>query len=92
MEKNKCENCQKDEALEKILEVYKKDKDNLVQILNEVQDYYGYIPTSAQMRVAEYLGIPFAEVYRSCYILFQIYSKTKGKIQYSCVPWYCLLC
>ena len=59
----KCGSCEKDEALEKILEVYKRDKDNLIQILNEVQEHYGYIPKSAQMRVAEYLGLALAEVY-----------------------------
>ncbi len=46
-----CENCGKDEELEKILWVYKQDKDNLIQILNDVQEHYGYIPKHAQMAI-----------------------------------------
>ena len=78
----KCGNCEKDEELEKILEVYKQDKDNLIQILNEVQEHYGYIPTSAQMRVAEYLNIPLAEVYGvvTFYSRFTLKPKEKYNI------------
>ncbi len=79
MEENKCENCKKDEELEKILEVYKQDKDNLIQILNDVQEHYGYIPTAAQMRVSEYLGIPFAEVYGVVTFYSRFTLKPKGK-------------
>ena len=79
MEKNKCENCQKDEALEKILYEYKQDKDNLIQILNEVQEHYGYIPTAAGMRIAEYLSIPFAEVYGVVTFYSRFTLKPKGK-------------
>lgn len=79
MENCKCENCEKDEELEKILEKYKQDKDNLIQILNEVQEHYGYIPTSAQMRVAEYLGIALAEVYGVVTFYSRFTLKPKGK-------------
>jgi len=79
MEENKCKNCQKDEELEKILEVYRQDKDNLIQILNDVQERYGYIPTHAQMRVSEYLGIPFAEVYGVVTFYSRFTLKPKGK-------------
>ncbi len=79
MENCKCGNCEKDEELEKILEVYKQDKDNLIQILNEVQEHYGYIPTSAQMRVAEYLNIPLAEVYGVVTFYSRFTLKPKGK-------------
>ena len=75
----KCENCEKDEELEKILQIYKQDKDNLIQILNEVQEHYGYIPTSAQMRIAEYLGIPLAEVYGVVTFYSRFTLKPKGK-------------
>ena len=30
--------------MEKILSKYDKDKSNLIQILNEVQETYGYVP------------------------------------------------
>lgn len=79
MENKKCENCAKDEALEKILMVYKQDKDNLIQILNEVQEHYGYIPTAAGMRVSEYLNIPYAEVYGVITFYSRFTLKPKGK-------------
>lgn len=63
---NKCCNCAcggKDEELQKILSKYEKDKNNLIQILNEVQEHYGYISKKAQAGIAEYLGLPMAEVY-----------------------------
>ncbi len=74
-----CGNCEKDEELEKILQEYRQDKDNLIQILNEVQEHYGYIPTSAQMRIADYLGIPLAEVYGVVTFYSRFTLKPKGK-------------
>ena len=44
-----CGGNQKDEAMNSILEKYSKDKSNLIQILNEVQEHYGYIPKYAQI-------------------------------------------
>jgi NADP-reducing hydrogenase subunit HndA len=75
----KCENCQKDKKLEEILNLYKCDKDNLIQILNDVQEEYGYIPTSAQMRISEYLSIPFAEIYGVVTFYSRFTLKPKGK-------------
>ena len=74
-----CENCQKDKELEKILYEYKEDKDNLIQILNDIQERYGFISTAAQMRVAEYLSIPFAEVYGVVTFYSRFTLKPKGK-------------
>ena len=74
-----CKNCQKDKELEKILNVYKQDKDNLIQILNDVQEHYGYIPTSAPMAIANYLNIPLAEVYGVVTFYSRFTLKPKGK-------------
>ena len=66
MEENKeCKcNCNgEDPKLKEILEQYIQDKSNLIQILNDVQNYYGYIPEKAQKAISEYLNIPMAEVY-----------------------------
>ena len=79
----KCGNCEIDQELEKILHVYKQDKDNLIQILNDVQEHYGYIPTDAQMRVADYLSIPFAEVYGVVTFYSRFTLKPKGKYNIS---------
>ena len=75
-------NC-KDENLENILNKYTNDKDNLIQILNEVQEHYGYIPTMAQERVADYLNIPMAEVYGVVTFYSRFTLKPKGKYNIS---------
>ena len=77
--KNCCNNCGKDEELEKILWVYKQDKDNLIQILNDVQEHYGYIPKHAQKAVSEYLNIPMAEIYGVVTFYSRFTLKPKGK-------------
>lgn len=79
MKKSECKNCEKDKIIEDILQVYKQDKDNLIQILNDVQDHYGYIPTHAQMRIADYLNIPLAEVYGVVTFYSRFTLKPKGK-------------
>ena len=82
MEENKLkcsENCGKDEELEKILLQYKQDKDNLIQILNEVQEFYGYIPKKAQLEISNYLGIPMAEIYGVITFYSRFTLKPNGK-------------
>ena len=74
-----CENCGKDDKLEKILWVYKQDKDNLIQILNDVQEQYGYIPVHAQKAISEYLNIPMSEIYGVITFYSRFTLKPKGK-------------
>jgi len=69
----------KDEKMQEILKKYAKDKSNLIQILNEVQEYYGYIPKSAQVEISEYLGLPMAEVYGVITFYSRFTLKPKGK-------------
>ena len=74
-----CGNGCKDEKIKEILETYTKDKSNLIQILNEVQEYYGYIPKSAQVEISEYLELPMAEVYGVITFYSRFTLKPKGK-------------
>ena len=74
-----CGNGCKDEKMKEILETYTKDKSNLIQILNEVQEYYGYIPKNAQVEISEYLGLPMAEVYGVITFYSRFTLKPKGK-------------
>ena len=67
MEENKCQ-CEcgcngKDEYLEGLCDKYQPIKDNLIQMLNEVQEHYGYIPMKAQKVLSEYLKVEMAEIY-----------------------------
>lgn len=82
MEENKeCKcNCNgEDPKLKEILEQYIQDKSNLIQILNDVQNYYGYIPERAQKEISEYLNVPMAEVYGVITFYSRFTLKPKGK-------------
>lgn len=77
---SRCEGCTgNDPKLEEILNAYAKDKSNLIQILNEVQEYYGYIPEKAQMEISKYLDIPMAEIYGVITFYSRFTLKPKGK-------------
>lgn len=73
-----CEDNNKKDVI-KMLEKYTTDKDNLIQILNEVQEHYGYIPKFAQVEISEYLQIPMAEVYGVITFYSRFTLKPKGK-------------
>jgi len=75
----KCNCGGKDQKMEEILTKYEKDKSNLIQILNEVQEYYGYVPTKAQMAISEYLGLEMAEIYGVITFYSRFTLKPKGK-------------
>lgn len=81
MSENKC-NCgcnKKDEFLEKVFSEYQPIKDNLIQILNEVQDHYGYIPVHSQTAISEFLSMPMAEIYGVITFYSRFTLKPKGK-------------
>ena len=80
-ETKRCPGCTgKDPFLEELCKKYEPIKDNLIQMLNEVQEHYGYVPTKAQQALSDYLKVPMAEIYG-----FKVYIKAKGKIQCSCM-------
>ena len=81
MEENKCEcACNgKDEFLNSLCEKYLPIKDNLIQILNEVQEHYGYIPMNAQKVLSEFLNVPMAEIYGVVTFYSRFTLKPKGK-------------
>lgn len=89
MQKKDEENCkcccknQKNEFLEKIFSEYIPIKDNLIQILNEVQDHYGYIPVDIQKQISEFLSIPMAEIYGVVTFYSRFSLKPKGKYNIS---------
>lgn len=65
--------------MQEILEKYAQVKDNLIQILNEVQEYYGYIPERAMLAISEYLEMPMAEIYGVVTFYSRFTLKPKGK-------------
>ena len=64
-ENNKCQSCMKntDEFLKELFNIYLPEKDNLIQMLNEIQEHYGYVPMDVKEKISEFLNIPLAEIY-----------------------------
>ena len=62
---------------------YKEEKDNLIPILNEIQEKYGYIPKVAQMEVSKYLNIPMAEIFGVITFYSRFTLEPKGKYNIS---------
>ena len=80
MENTKCTGCSGENSeIKEILSKYLKEKENLIQILNEVQEYYGYIPEKAMLAISEYLSIPMAEIYGVVTFYARFTLKPKGK-------------
>ena len=68
------------EEMKEILEV---DKENLIPILNDVQEKYGYIPKLAQLEISNYLGVPMAEIYGVITFYSRFTLEPKGKYNIS---------
>lgn len=79
MSECKCGNAKENNELKEILEKFEKDKSNLIQILNQVQEKYGYISQEAQKAISEYLDISMAEVYGVITFYSRFTLKPKGK-------------
>ena len=71
------------EDMKKILDVYKVDKENLIPILNDVQEKYGYIPKIAQLEISKYLNVPMAEIYGVITFYSRFTLEPKGKYNIS---------
>ena len=67
------------EDMVQILEKYTTDRDNLIQILNETQEKFGYIPNTSQLDISKYLNIPMAEVYGVITFYSRFTLEPKGK-------------
>ena len=65
--------------MKEIFETYKQEKDNLIPILEEVQEKFGYIPKEAQKQISEYLSIPMAEIYGVITFYSRFTLEPKGK-------------
>ena len=80
MDNTKCNGCTgTDPKMQEILNTYVQDKSNLIQILNEVQEYYGYVPERAMLAISDYLSIPMAEIYGVVTFYARFTLKPKGK-------------
>ncbi len=71
------------EETREILEKYPKEKNQLIAILNDVQEKYGYIPKQAQMTISEHLEMPMAEIYGVITFYSRFTLTPKGKYNIS---------
>lgn len=71
------------QEVQEIMAPYKEEKDNLIPILNEIQEKYGYIPKTAQMEVSKHLKIPMAEIYGVITFYSRFTLEPKGKYNIS---------
>ena len=78
-----CKCGKKDEFLTKLFDTYLPIKDNLIQMLNEVQEHYGYVPKDVQMELSEFLKVPVAEIYGVVTFYSRFTLKPKGKYSIS---------
>ena len=67
-------------SLEQILESRRSQPNQLIEVLQDIQENYGYISEEHMQSVSEELGVPLMEVYRvaSFYKAFRL--KPSGKI------------
>ena len=78
-----CNKNEKDEFIEQLFLEYKPIKDNLIQMLNEIQEHYGYVPMEVQKELSEFLSIPMAEIYGVVTFYSRFSLKPKGKYNIS---------
>lgn len=82
MQENAKNNCCTQKIIDFVKElekVYKQEKDNLISMLEEVQEKFGYIPLEAQKELSEYLKIPMAEIYGVITFYSRFTLEPKGK-------------
>ena len=70
MLENKCQ---------KILDNHKKDKGNIIFVLQEIQDVFGYIYEDAVNWLADKMNIPASNFYGVATFYSQFYFKPRGK-------------
>ena len=83
---SQCENCMEKKTREEVqnmLKKYSSDKDNLIRILEDIQEKFGYIPQVAQLEVSDHLKMPLAEIYGVITFYSRFTTEPKGKYNVS---------
>ncbi len=83
MDEKNCMDEKLSKEMQELLKNYSQDKSNLIQILNEVQEKYGYIPKQSQIEISNYLSIPMAEIYGVITFYSRFTLEPKGKYNIS---------
>jgi NADH:ubiquinone oxidoreductase subunit E len=65
--------------VDEILAKRKAERGSLIPILQDAQNSYGYLPREVLERIAEYLEVPFSQVYGVATFYSQFYLTRRGK-------------
>ena len=80
---NECNGCgqalEMEKALEEVIARYKDTKGPLIPVLHEAQAIYGFLPFEVQLKIAEGLDLPLADVYGVVSFYTGFTTKPKGK-------------
>ncbi|HSW58761.1 MAG TPA: NAD(P)H-dependent oxidoreductase subunit E [Dehalococcoidales bacterium] len=70
------------DEIKNILRKWKGKDGNLIMILHEIQNRYGYVPRNISLEVAQEIGIPLARIYEviTFYNYFQLTPPAKNSI------------
>lgn len=68
-----------EETLNKILETYKKNEGNIISILQDIEETFGYIPEEAVTWFSKRLDIPASRFYGTATFYAQFHLKPRGK-------------
>jgi NADP-reducing hydrogenase subunit HndA len=75
----RCGENKREQFIDDLFKTYLPEKDNLIQMLNEIQEHYGYVPMHVQKELSEYLKLPMAEIYGVVTFYSRFTLKPKGK-------------
>lgn len=67
------------EKLDNIIEIYRRDEGNVISLLQEIQQNFGYIPQGAVAYISENLDIPLSKFYGVATFYSQFYLKPRGE-------------
>ena len=73
---------EQEKELKSVIQKHKDQKGDLMPVLQEAQEIYGYLPIEVQTMIAEGLDIPLEEVYGvvTFYAQFSLYPKGQYKV------------
>lgn len=68
-----------EKRLQELIENFKKNEGNIISLLQETQEVFGYIPEEAVYRFSEKLDIPASKFFGVATFYAQFYLKPRGK-------------
>lgn len=68
-----------EKELQKILSDFERNQAEIIPILQEIQDTYGYIPQGAMQDIARFVNVPESQVYGVATFYSQFRFKPRGK-------------